>query len=191
MNSNMSENAVEKTYWFQSLSAKFYSGLAFFVTSILIISIFSWRSLLEVVNVQKVLVTENIPELMLSASIVRESEKLISSAPQLINSISEKELDSVRDNLKKDINVLKKFLNDLKQSQFSKKYFKIYDLVDKMTDNLNSIEISVSKKRELLSGIQKISDQITDLSREIHTLLVTEVDDRTFDLAIKSKLLHL
>ena len=176
-----------KSSWFQSLSAKLYGGLALFTILILVISIFSWRSLLEVVNVQEILVTENIPELILATSIVQQSERLISLAPQLINSVSEEELKSVHEKLKTDDDMMKRLLSDLEQSNLSKKNTEIYGLVTQMTDNLYSIEKSVSQKKKLLFRIQKISNEITELSRTIHTILVTEVDDKTFDLAIKSK----
>ena len=88
------KNSLSTKTWFHSLSFKLYGGLVLFVLFILTISIFSWRSLLEMVNIQDTLIKENIPELTLSASVVQQSEKLIKTAPLLISSSSKKRADS-------------------------------------------------------------------------------------------------
>ena len=177
----------KKTYWFQSLSFKFYGGLVLFVGFILLLSIFSWRSLLEIVNIQKILVTKNIPELALATTIVQQSEHLIQFAPQLMTSASQKEIDQIQEEIKQRNSQLKGLLDDFEKSSISKNSLTMRNLIHQMTQNLTAIENSVSQRRKLMIQMQSVSDQITHLSRVIHKILVIEIDNQTFNLALKSK----
>ena len=184
---NSNKAHITKKSWFQSLSFKLYAGLILFVSFILIISLFSWKSLLEMVEIQNVLIGENIPELTLSAGVVQQSEKLIQTAPQLLSSSSRKELIQIKEAINKDNQSLKKLIQDFEQSNLSKSSLEMKDRVKKMTDNLTALEKTVSQKRRWIQQMQKISHQMTDLHRQIHKTLVVEIDNKTFDLALQSK----
>ena len=181
------KNSLSTKNWFQSLSFKLYGGLVLFVLFILAISIFSWRSLLEMVNIQDTLIKENIPELTLSASVVQQSEKLIQTAPQLISSSSETELTQIKKEIKKENEFLQKLIQDFEKSHFSKTSLEVKDRLKNMISNLMALEKTVFQKNQWIHQIQKISLQMTDLNRKIHKTLVIEIDNKTFDLALQSK----
>ena len=174
-----------KIKWFQRLSVKLYGGLALFAAFILIISLFNWSSLLEVVNIQKTLVRENFPELALTGSLVQQSEKLIQTAPQLISSSSEKEIMEIKKELQEESLNLKQLMEKFEQSRFSNK--DIPYKIKQMISNLESIEQSVSQKRKRQKRLNQLSQNITQLNRSIHKILVIEIDNKTFDLAVQTK----
>lgn len=178
---------IFKRNGFQSLSFKLYGGLILFVLFILAISIFSWRSLLEMVDIQNTLIGENIPELTLSTGVAQQSERLIQTAPQLLSSSSEKELVQIKKEINKDNESLKKLIQNFEKSNLSKSSLKMKDRVEKMIENLTSLEKTVSQKRKWIKQMQIISNQMTDLNRKIHKTLVIEIDNKTFDLALQSK----
>ena len=181
------KNNLSQKNWFQSLSFKFYGGLALFVLFILTISIFSWRSLLEMVNIQNTLIGENIPELTLSSSVVQQSEKLIQTAPQLISSSSEKELIQIKKEIKKENEFLQKLIQNVENLHFSKTSLEVKDRLKNMISNLMALEKTVSQKIKWIDQMQIISLQMTDLNRKIHKTFVIEIDNKTFDLALQSK----
>ena len=174
-----------KVKWFQSLAFKFYAVLVVFILFILMVSLVSWRAIVEMAGVQKTLVQENIPEMVLSADIVRQSEKLIQSAPKLLAG-SAKDFERARKDIKEDLFKLKVLLEDFEKSDLSKHSASIAEGVQKMTLNLKAIESSVSQKRKWSDRVLKISDQITLESRKIHKTLVVEIDNQTFNFALRS-----
>ena len=177
-------------YWFQSLSVKLYGGLALFIGLILILSVFSWSSLREVVNIQTVLIDKSMPKLKALSSIVKSSEKLITGALQLTASLSQEGLNKVTEEIQADIEELKKALNYFEQSKESEDkihFIEVRKLALQMTENLKKIEHSVSEKRKWISLIQQSLDRITVLGRRLHKTLVIEIDDQTFDFAVQSK----
>ena len=184
---NSNKVHLSKKSWFQSLSFKLYGGLVLFVLFILTISLFSWKSLLEMVEIQNVLIGENIPELALSAGVVQQSEKLIQIAPQLLSSSSEKELIQIKKEINRDNQSFKKLIQDFEKSNLSKSSLEMKDRVKKMINNLTALEKTVSQKRKWIQQMQTISNQMTDLHRQIHKTLVIEIDNKTFDLALQSK----
>ena len=186
-NKNSNQKVVFKKSWLRSLSFKLYAGLILFVLFILAISIFSWRSLLEMVNIQNTLIGENIPELTLSTGVAQQSERLMQMAPQLISSSSEKELIQIKKEINKDNQSLKKLIQNFEKSNFSKSSSEMKDQVEKMIGNLTALEKTVSQKRQWIHQMQIISHQMTDLNRKIHKTLVIEIDNKTFDLALQSK----
>ena len=173
--------------WSKSLSGKLYGVLILFFGFILIVSLFSWRSLLQVVDIQKILTEKNIPELVLATNIVQQSERLIKSAPQLVAGFSEDSLDHIKKEIKQDTVILKKYLSDFEQSTLSQNSLQIRSLINEMTDNLTAIEQSVEQQRELMKSLNSLSDQIQNLNLSLYKKLVVEVDNKTFDLAIQSK----
>ena len=181
------KNSLSTKTWFHSLSFKLYGGLVLFVLFILTISIFSWRSLLEMVNIQDTLIKENIPELTLSASVVQQSEKLIKTAPLLISSSSKKELIQIKKEIKKENESLQKLIQDFEKSHFSKTSLEVKARLKNMISNLMALEKTVFQKNQWIHQIQMISLQMTDLNRKIHKTLVIEIDNKTFDLALQSK----
>ena len=181
------KNSLSTKTWFHSLSFKLYGGLVLFVLFILTISIFSWRSLLEMVNIQDTLIKENIPELTLSASVVQQSEKLIKTAPLLISSSSKKELIQIKKEIKKENESLQKLIQDFEKSHFSKTSLEVKARLKNMISNLMALEKTVFQKNQWIHQIQMISLQMTDLNRTIHKTLVIEIDNKTFDLALQSK----
>ena len=178
---------ISKRHWLQSLSFKLYGGLILFVLFILAISIFSWRSLLEMVSIQNTLIGENIPELTLSTGVAQQSERLIQTAPQLLSSSSEKELIQIKKEINKDSESLKQLIQNFEKSNLSKSSLKIKDRVEKMIKNLTDLEKTVSQKRKWIKQMQIISNQMTNLNRKIHKTLVIEIDNKTFDLALQSR----
>ena len=173
--------------WPKSLSGKLYGVLILFFGFILIISIFSWKSLLEVVDIQKILAEKNIPELVLATKIVQQSERLIQSAPQLIASSSEDSLNQIKKGIEQDHTILKKYLSDFEKSVLSQNSLQIRRLINEMANNLNSIEHSVEQQRQLMRTLNNMSVQMSNLDRSLYRILVVEIDDKTFDLAIQSK----
>ena len=69
----------------QSISGKLYTGLILFFAFILLLSLFSWKSLLKAWDIQTAITTKTMPELILAGNIVRQSEKLIQFTPELID----------------------------------------------------------------------------------------------------------
>lgn len=177
----------EKPVWLKSLSGKLYGILILFFTFILIISVFSWKSLLEVVNIQKILATKNIPELVLATNIVQQSERLIQSAPQLIASSNKDSINQVKKEIKQGNIILRQYLSDFEKSALSQNSLEIRRLINEMTKNLKSIEQSILQQKNLLQELNNISDQIGQLNLSLHKILVTEIDNKTFDLAVQSK----
>ena len=177
---------TKQRYWFQSLSVKLYGGLIVFISCILIVSVFSWRSLREVVSVQQILMTRNVPDLVLLNTIVQQSERLIKSAPQLITSSSKIELNKVKKEIEEGQQELKKLMIEFKKSRNVKYFSEVLTLVAQITQNLEKMEIPVIQKRELMILIQNIFHQITQLTSEFRKTILIEIDDKTFDLALKS-----
>ena len=180
-------NKRAKPVWLKSLSGKLYGVLILFFAFILIVSVFSWKSLLEVVDIQKILATKNIPELVLATNIVQQSERLIQSAPQLIASSTEHSVNQIKEKIKQDNIVLKQYLSDFEKSALSQNSSEIRSLINEMTDNLKSIEQSVLQQKELLQKLKNISDQIRQINLGLYKILVIEIDNKTFDLAVQSK----
>ncbi len=181
------KSVTKQRYWFQSLSVKLYGGLIVFISCILLISIFSWRSLREVVSVQQTLMTKNVPDLVLLNTIVQQSERLIKSAPQLITSSSKIELNKVKKEIEGGQKKLKTLMNEFKKSRNVKYFAEVLTLVAQIAQNLEKMETPVIQKRELMILIQDIFYQITQLTSELNKTILVEIDDRTFDLALKSK----
>ncbi|MDE0091801.1 MAG: HAMP domain-containing protein, partial [Oligoflexia bacterium] len=173
--------------WPKSLSGKLYGVLVLFFGFILITSLFSWKSLLELVDIQKILAEKNIPELVLATNIIQQSERLIQSAPQLIASSSEDSLNQVKKEIEQDHKVLKQYLSNFEKSVLSQNSLQIRKLINEMMDNLSSIEQSVEQQRQLMRRLNNRSVQMRDLDRNLYKTLVIKIDDKTFDLAIQSK----
>ncbi len=171
----------------KSLSFKLYGILLLFLSFILIVSLFSWRSLLEVVNIQKILATKNIPELILAGNIVQQSERLLKSAPQLIASPSEVSAKQIKKEIQQDSQILQEQLNTFEKSTLAQNSLELQGLVQKMTDNLKFIEQSVGRQRSLLQKLKNMSDQIRKLNLRLYKTLVVEIDDKTFALAIQTQ----
>ena len=178
---------MKKSHWFQSLSAKLYGGLVVFISCMLIISIFSWKSLREVVSVQQTLMTKNVPDLVLLNTIVQQSERLIKSAPQLITSSSKEEINKVKKEIEGGQKELKKLMNEFKKSKNIRYFAEVFKLVEKITENLKKMEEPILQKRKLMILIQNILHQITVLTTELDKAILIEIDNKTFDLALKSK----
>ncbi len=177
--------------WPKSLSAKLYGSLILFFSFTLIVSLFSWNTLLKVADTQKILAEQNIPELVLASSIVQQSERLIKSAPQLIAGFSKESLNQIKGEIKRDSVILKKYLDEFEKSSLSKNSRQIRGLINEMTDNLAAIERSVERQRELLGEISGRHAQLHSLSLRLYKILVIEIDNKTFDLAVQSKAISL
>ena len=178
---------TKQRHWFQSLSVKLYGGLIIFISCILIVSFFSWKSLREVVSVQQILMTKNVPDLVLLNTIVQQSERLIKSAPQLITSSSNEELNKVKKEIEEGRRELKKLMTEFKKSKNVKYFAEVLTLAAQIAQNLDEMEDPVIQKRELMILIQDIFHQITQLTSEFHKTMLIEIDNKTFDLALKSK----
>ena len=176
-----------KPIWLKSLSGKLYGVLVLFFSFILLVSIFSWKSLLEVVDIQKILATKNIPELVLATNIVQQSERLIQSAPQLIASSSKASINQVKEEIKQGNIILKQYLKDFEKSALSQNSLEIHRLINEMTNNLQSIEQSLLQQKKLMQELKNISDQIGQLNLSLYKTLVIEIDNKTFELAVQSK----
>ena len=174
-----------KVKWFQSLAFKFYAVLAIFILFISMVSLVSWRSLVGMAGVQKTLVQENIPEMVLSADIVRQSEKLIQSAPKLLAG-SSKDFERAKKDIQQDLLRLNQLIADFEKSDLSKHSAAIAGGVAQMTLNLKAIEQSVFQKRKWTLQVLEIAEQMTLANRKIHKALVIEIDNQTFNMALRS-----
>ena len=170
------------------ISVKLYGGLVLAVIFILLMSLFHWRSLLGMAGIQRGLVQDNIPALVLMGSLVQESEKLIQSAPQLMAGQDSKDFVQSAEKIKQDSSNLKLLIDRVEQSKVFKNSLDIRAKINQMINNLDLIETSVSQKKEYEDALEKASLQIADLSRKIYKILVIEIDNRTFDLAIQSQI---
>ncbi len=175
----------------RSLAFRLYGGLVLFVLFILLSSFLSGRSVFRFVDQQKTLMTQNIPELMLIHSIVRQSERLINQAPRLQAAGTEEQIQQVKNHIVEDKNTLQSLLRDFKKLRVFKNSSQVADLVQQITKNLSAIEFSVLKKNQLTQKLQALSLKASQEARKIYTLLVTEIDNKTFDLAVKSRVISL
>ena len=188
-NENSKKNRISRLS-FYSLSFRLYGGLVLFVVFILLTSLVSGRSVLNAALTQKTLLTKNIPDLILVTSIVKQSESLIGMAPKLGSALSEKDVKAIQSDILKHTADLNKLLNELKESRASDYHFVIRDLVHQITENLKTLEDSVLKKNKLYKKLKLQAEATDRLSRKMLTVLVREIDDKTFNLAIKSQALH-
>ena len=177
----------DKKSFLQSLSGKFYALLILFFAFIVLVSAFSWKSFLEVVNIQKVLATKNIPDLILAGNIVQQSERLIRSAPRLMTGFTQEALNQIKEDIKKDNQTLNQYLIEFEKSSLAKNSPAIRGLIQDMTTNLSSIQKSVDQQRLLLKQLKTLSDKINQLDFKLHKNLVIAVDDKTFNLALQSR----
>ena len=171
----------------QSISGKLYTGLILFFGFILLLSLFSWKSLLKAWDIQTAITTKTMPELILAGNIVRQSEKLIQFTPELIARAGESQPAQIQKALEEKDRELKASLEEFKQSSVSKNFPEISSLLDEMSASLKSIERLVFSQTQLKREIEKLSKEIYRLSLSLFKELTVKIDHQTFQLAMKSR----
>ena len=174
---------LKKSTFRWTIGRRLYLAIAVFVLLIFFSGLLGWNAIHEMNDIQKTVTQERIPELSLAIKIGQESVRLSNLAPKLMTAESDKKVEELKNQNRRNAQRLSQALTQLKETHPDKKVFANYESHhEELIKNLDSLEKSVGVSLKLKKELQSMLTESLDKAYDINRSLISEVDTQTFFL---------
>jgi len=172
--------------WRIGIGVKMYTAFGAGVLLMLAASAVALVAFGVVSNSQRRITEKSVPSLVAAIRAAQQSSALVNAASRLVSASSAEDLTEVKTTIARDKELLGKLIEEL-QTQDSlgnqQQADRLRSLSDALTTNLDKIEQSSSRRREIELRLHAREVEIPVMTRQIDRILVPEIDDQAFFLA--------